>query len=227
MSKRDIEIFCSEPTLKNFKFLEKGVQDFFYKQSKKCLDKNIGNLKLAQRVDLLYKARNLSMKKISSLKAIFVGMQLLTTSEFKKIMKNGFPRLLIYLEDRSGFSFSISYAREFKNLFFIRQGDDDLGIDKELNMRYLHCKQYFAEIFVDHPKLKVEKIVVEFTSGNNKILFIKNQGVVWAENYSDLDSLTKGKKECAVCSLLNKKEEKKCIACGSPDFVLTVRRFYY
>lgn len=152
-------------------------------------------------------------------------------------MKNGYPKLLILFKGKKEYSFSISYSSEFKNLFLISQTDDDLGVDKELNMRYLHCKQYFAEIFVDHPELKVEKIIIELMHGKRKPLYIRNRGIVWGEKLKDdsphqhkppetylsLKSLTDmSKKECAVCTLLNNRQDKICIACGSSDFVLNV-----
>lgn len=92
--KTDLKIFCIEPTLKNFKFLSQDIQEFFYKKSKKCLEKNIGNKKLAKKVELLYTVKNLSSKKILCLKAIFSGMSLLTTEQFKKNYEKWLPKII-------------------------------------------------------------------------------------------------------------------------------------
>ena len=244
MSKADIQIFCEEPTLKNFKFLGKEIQDFFYKKSKKCLEKDIGNIKLTKKVELLYTARDIPEKELVSIRAIFSGMKLLSTKQFLKIRGKLFPRLLLYFKGKKEFSISVSFSKEFAYLFFIDQKDDDIGVDKELNMTYIDSKQYFVDIFKDYPKLKVEKILIELRRGDGKPLFIRNKGIVWGKNLNETvektqdelgkeksvkeykkvfkenwDKLHIGKKECALCGLLNSTESKKCIACRSLDFV--------
>jgi len=74
-----IDDFCSDPTVDNFKNIEPKIQQLFYTLAQDATEKNIGNLEIAKKVTTYYFTQHLNEAKKRGLQALLLAIKHLPT----------------------------------------------------------------------------------------------------------------------------------------------------
>lgn len=220
-----LKLFCGSPTYNKWSKLSEDIKSALLSTSKYCIDNKKGDITFAKKIRTYSILEKKGDTYIDGVKALLLSASLIKKPEFQSIITNHlYPLVEVHRGDDIVLTFS--YNTELPNRYVIRQTDDKLGMDKELLFFYPDFKKYIIESYRDND-LVIDKIIVRFDEDRIRKFYKKNKGVIWNKSKMKIKTLKKDliKKEeesklpsweCNTCLLVNKGDDKKCIACGTP-----------
>lgn len=194
-----VENFCEHPNGDLFRTLSSEIQYFTYNVALYCISEDIGDISLAEKIITYYRFGQLSNDQKRDIRAIYVGLKMLTLPEFAEVQDRLYPRLSIHDKDNY-IIYSITYGHDLPDMFSVKQRYNVLGVDKDM------------ELYEDNMKEEILNSIWKYSLDINRIYLeasFKNENKSWIM-YDRNVGLIKDSNDCLKCDLFLNKYNIDC-----------------
>lgn len=168
---KNIEIFMKNPSETSGKRLKDSTKSLILGWSLYCLENKKGDIVLAKNVRdtvILLLKPLVAMDRLG-VKSLYEALDFLD-----KFPPTDDVGLEIYIFDEK----SISVTKHDRNMFYIRETSDWLGVDKDLQIPANKIKKYFLQLFQEHNRLYISKIIFKMKEKLEKF-YDYRLGIIW------------------------------------------------